>query len=134
MLTCETNYLTKKLLLEDHKTILNYIREFEGGKGDEEALKKLLTEIDNSRIGTPHPIQKKIDSFIENNLIPMVYDEETVFPIFYSSGYIDTDGTKHIDSKEEINLVLEEFLEVKLEVEKKWLDFAMNNLYPLLIA
>lgn len=130
----EISNFIKERILEDSNNILNFIRNFKGGEGDEEDFAKLCECIDNNRIAIPVPVQEKIDSFVKEHLEPMVYEAETVFPIVYEGGYIGKDGIRHIDTEEEMIQMMSEYFEVIIEIKDKWSEFSMKELHPYLIG
>lgn len=129
---CGINDFTKQLLMEDNKLIKSFIRNYEGGQGDEENFENLIFEINCNKLGIPTEIQAKINNFIEANLEPMVYEADTVFAKSRSAGRI-VDGVQHIDTEEDTVKMIAGFYEVLTDVESKWDKFTEEELKPYIV-
>lgn len=128
----KVNETTRQLLMEDNKLIRKFIRDFKGGKGDEEDFSNLQFEIDCNRLGIPVTLQDKIDQFITDYLKPMVYEPDTVFTESCSVGRI-VDGIRHIDTDEEVFTMLAEYFFVLHKTMETWDNFAMEELYQYIM-
>lgn len=113
---------SKKCLFEIHTNIKNTIYNFVDCEDSEKILADLRFEIDCRKIALPTDLYKKIDTFITDELEPIVYDSETVFAEAYS-----------IDTKEDSSKMFACFFTVLFEKEKKWDAFAEKELKPYLI-
>lgn len=128
----EINDFTRQLLMEDNKLVKSFIRNFEGGQGDEENFENLIFEINCNKLGIPAEIQAKIDNFIDANLEPMVYESDTVFAKSRSAGRI-VDGVQRIDTEEDTVKMITGFYEVLSDVESKWDKFTEEELKPYIV-
>lgn len=134
MKNLEVSNFSKKYIKEDSDVILGFIRNFKDDESNEANFVKLCDCIKNNSIAIPVQIQEKIDSFVTENLEPMIYEPETVFEKSCSAGYRDDDGKQHIDTREELVKMMAGYFEVIMETEDKWIEFAMKELHPYLIA
>lgn len=127
------NNLSKSLIMENNKLIKGFIRNFSGGKDDEDDFAKLCHAIDCNKLGVPTELQTKIDDFIQCELAPMVYEPETAFTEAFSIGTV-VDGVYHLATNEDGRKMCAAFLKVLLETEERWDKFAETELKPYLLA
>lgn len=130
--TKEVSNFTKNLIMEDHKLIKEFIRDFKGGEGDEDDFAKLTRALDLNKLGIPTELQNKIDSFVDAELSPMVYEPDIVFEKANSVG-TTVNGTQHLTNDDEALKIIGAFFEVLIAIEDKWDKFAEKELKPYLI-
>lgn len=125
----KSNLLVQSCILEDNKSIKSFIRNFKGGKGDEEDYGNLMQTINGNKLALPVQIQDKIEVFINENLEPMVFEHDSVFAESRSVGYLDDDGVQHVDDEKDVIHMLAAFYSKLFEIEEKWDSFAMEELH-----
>lgn len=129
----KVNNFIKYIILQDNKLIKAFIENFKGGRGDDEALGELHTQLDYNRLGMPTQIQDKIDLFVKEHLQPMVDEPDIVFADCNKIGYMDEDGNQHLETEEDAIRLSCTFYWTLHEIEEAWDEFAMEELHPYLM-
>lgn len=128
----EVSNFTKNLIMENNKLIKEFIRDFKGGEGDEDDFTKLTRALDLNKLGIPTELQNKIDSFVDTELSPMVYESDIVFEKSNSIG-TTINGIQHLSNDDEVFKMIGAFFEVLIAIEDKWDKFAEKELKPYLV-
>lgn len=127
------NNFEKQNVVSVYGMIKDFIHDFKGGQEDIDRLEKLLFDVSKYKIAINEDIYNLILGFIEDELIPMIYERDEVFKEMLSYGYIK-DGMHHLDNEEELEGFALEFYKVLYLKEEALEEFAMENLYPLLVG
>lgn len=103
---------------------------------DEDIYIKMRNRLDYLKISIPKDIYGKIVDFADEYLEPIIYENDKVFANFYTEdiGHMGDDGSFHIDTKEQFLKLYGRFIEVIINIENKFDEFAMNELYPILVS
>lgn len=101
---------------------------------EEEVYCIMRFELEKKRISIPKHIFKKISNFADEYLDPIVYDYDNLFKECYTSdiGHYK-DNVFQIDTEDGTMKHISRFFNKIIEIEKKLDDFAMKELYPILI-
>ena len=103
----------------------------------EDAFCKMDAEIDKYKICIPVHIFNSIKDFINERIAPIVYDPDTVFKNCYTDdiGTYDEESETFVIKDEEGTMkMMMYFMDAIIEIEKDLDNFAMETLFPLLVA
>lgn len=123
--------ITKKALLDSYSIIKNYLRNSDVESEDQFC--NMLFEIEKLKIVIPFPIYQKIDTFITEEIAPIVYDRETIFSTCYTNdiGTFDDNGTFCIKSEEGTQKFMLNFMQTIFTIEQTVDKFFINEIQPL---
>lgn len=101
---------------------------------EEERFLTMLFEIEKQRIAIPDAIYQKIQDAIDEFLTPIVYETQATFSNCFTEeiGHYE-DGAWHIKDEEAARKSVINFTVRLVEIERSIDDFAMEQLYPLLV-
>lgn len=122
----------KKNIFECYSLMKNYLHSDD--IEEEETYCIMRFELEKKRISIPKHIFKKISDFADEYLDPIIYDYDNLFKECYASdiGYYEND-VFHIYTEEGTMKHIGRFFNKIIEIENKLDDFAMNELYYILI-
>lgn len=128
------NEVVRNSCKQVHEIIKNYFHNKE--VTNENDFSEVYSAIELKRMSIPKEIFEEIDSFIQNNIAPLVYDYDNVFASMHSpeNGYFDDEKGFCIETEEQTKRFFTEYFAIIFEVEKKWDDFAMETLYPIITS
>ena len=123
---------SKELIMGINTAIKDYIRNYDDGENGEENFVNLCKNMEYKKLGIPTEIYEKIETFVETELEPMVYESDKIFAETRGVGTM-VDGVQYVDGKEDIAKLFGSFFKVLIDIEKKWDAFAEKELKPYLI-
>lgn len=102
---------------------------------EEDVYCKMRAEMRKYRIGIPENLFAKIEECADMYLDPIIYDHANFFAELYTEdmGYFDEEGIFHLKDEastlKHLGLFLEKMTSIQNEIE----NFAMRELYPILV-
>lgn len=132
MQTIKLNDFSKRAVWKCYKLMKNYLHD---EVESESCFAAMFQEIDKLKIAIPEVIYKRITQFMDDNLAPIVYEPEETFSACYSDevGFYNTEGRWEIRDEEGMKKLCKEFMLKLMETEDELDEFAMKELYPLLV-
>lgn len=123
----------KRQIMECYTLMKDYLRS--ENVEDENTYCEMRSEMDKRKIAIPKSVYEKITNFANEHLDPIIYDEKNTFASLYTEdiGYYDKKGVFHTRSEEKTIEFCGRFLDILLKIEQELDDFAMKELYPILI-
>lgn len=103
---------------------------------NEDCFADMCAEVGKYKIAIPEKIYGAIQKCIDEYLAPIVYEYYDTFEKCFADdiGFMGDDGTWHVRDEEGMKKTCMYFVMTIIEIEEKVDRFAMETLYPVLIA
>lgn len=133
-MTARYSEFVKENIMKCYDLIMEYLHSEE--IESEEVFCKMRNALNRYKVGIPKVIFDKIEDCVDTYVEPMIYDENFWAELYTEDiGYYEEDGkTFHLRSEDAIFKQAGLFYSKILEVEKKVEEFAMKELYPILVS
>lgn len=101
---------------------------------DEEHYLSMRLEIETLKLALPTELFNKIITFIESEISPLVYEQDTIFASMYSEeyGFVDDNGIFNIKGEDEFIQMIGKYIQVMIGVEEKLEAFSVQEFFPIL--
>lgn len=131
--TVQYSDITKQNIQKCFSIIKNYLESWE--VEDESRYAEMTVAIDRLKVAIPKDIFDKIMDFIKCEIAPLVYEHDTIFSSMYKEEYGHYDENHVFVIKDgKLNKVLEEYLKIVMDVEKRFDEFSTKELSPILLT
>lgn len=103
---------------------------------DENAYCEMLAEVEKLEIAIPKEIYVKIKNFIDMYVDQIIYDTDEFFADMHTEefGYWDDEHCFHLKNEDATLKFCCMFMEKLLDIRNKLQEFAMKELYPILVS
>lgn len=124
---------TKQQIQMAYSEMKKYIRSKE--VDSEDRYIEMEQKLDELKVSIPRKLYCKITNFKEKYLSPIIYDREEIFNSVNIEGVgsYTVEGKLIIQSKAEGYKIIAKTIEILIDIERKLDDFAMKELYPILV-
>lgn len=132
-MTVRYSEFVKGNIMKCYDLIMEYLHSDE--IESEEVFCKMRANVHKLKVGIPKDIFDKIEDCVDTHVEPMIYDEAFWAELYTEDiGYYDDENTFHLLSEEAIYKQAGLFYSKIFEVERKVEEFAMEELYPILVS
>lgn len=102
---------------------------------DEDCFSRMWCEVQKYRILIPYEIFTKVNDFIDQNLAPIIYENESTYAACYTDeiGHYNDEGIWEVKSEEALKQMCMNFLLKNIEIEEALDRFAIKELHPYLV-
>jgi hypothetical protein len=115
----------------------NVVRDYitEGELESEELYCEMCSKMDAFKIGVPKKIYELIKGFVDKELDPIIYDNEYWADLHSSElGSFNEEGIFCLKDENATRMQIGRFLEKVFQIEKRFEEFGMKELYPILVS
>ena len=102
----------------------------------EDCFSKMYADVERNKIAIPSHIYSQITECIDTILAPIIYEQEKTFSKCYDKelGEFDENGTFVFKDEEAAKKTCIQFMLTLIDIEEKLDSFAMEKLYPVMMA
>lgn len=134
MQTKTKNYsnFVKTNVLNAYHLMMDYIQSED--IENEDTYITMRQQLNRLKVGIPHELYTKIETFANTELDPIIYEHDTFFAEMYSEnfGFFDEENCFHVKEDAKFDF-FDKYLKITLSVQNKLEDFGKNELYPVLM-
>lgn len=115
----------------------NVVRDYitEGELESEELYCEMCSKMDAFKIGVPKKVYELIKGFVDKELDPIIYDNEYWADLHSSElGSFNEEGIFCLKDENATRMQIGRFLEKVFQIEKRFEEFGMKELYPILVS